>query len=76
MSGWDQEYDLEGLGVRRSDADSTDCVTCGARQRHQRRFERRCAWCDSILVVKSERSIKRFCDRQCQLANLRKERNR
>jgi hypothetical protein len=55
-----------------------DCFTCGARARHQRLVERRCAGitCETIFTVKSDRNSKRYCCRDCQLesyTNQRKE---
>lgn len=46
---------------------SGDCPECGARERHQRRTMRLCEQCDRLFVVPSEKSLKRFCDRVCQL---------
>jgi len=52
-----------------------DCVTCGARARHQRLIERRCAGttCDTIFAVKSDKNIKRYCCRDCQLKSYNKQ---
>tara|TARA_R110000822_G_scaffold31885_5_gene91971 strand:- start:501 stop:677 length:177 start_codon:yes stop_codon:yes gene_type:complete len=49
-----------------------DCITCGARVRHQRNIERRCPQCRDIFVVKSDRSNKVHCSRECYLEGYKK----
>ena len=54
---------------------SEDCITCGARPRHQRNIERRC-WspeCDNIFSVKSDTAIKLYCSRECQVKEYRSQ---